>query len=115
MKVSVKIFIVLFWFACAVALLLVTKENNLVRDDAGQTDGAVETTVEESDVESARYMKHVILALFAFVPTLGVCAAFIGSRSSAKKGEEEKEAEPVFKGTVKSVSIEEKVKQPSTT
>ena len=53
-------------------------------------------------------------AFVAFVPALGVCAAFIGSRSSAKKGEEEKEARPVFKGTLKSVSIEEKVKQATT-
>ena len=114
MKVRVKIFIVLFWFACAVALLLVTKEKSLVEGDAGQTDGAVEAIVEESDVESARYMKHVILALFAFVPALGVCAAFIGSRSKSKKGEEAKEAEPVFKGSLTSVHIEEKVKQPTT-
>lgn len=116
MNVKVTVFAVLFWFACAIALLIFSNTyESPVQSDEGQDNVELEASVVESNQEIARYMRHVILAFVAFVPALGVCAAFIGSRSSAKKGEEDKEARPVFKGTLKSVSIEEKVKQPTTT
>ncbi|MBO7612287.1 MAG: hypothetical protein J6S81_00495 [Treponema sp.] len=128
MSVRIKVFAMVFWFSCAVALILIGKEDRPLQGGASVEGAAVEASVQKANEESALYMKHVILAFFAFAPALGVCAAFIESRSSGKKenlkkeglkkeaasgGKKsvpEKETGPVFTGSFRSLSIEEKVK-----
>jgi|GEM_PF-1624185 len=133
MSVRMKVFAVVFWFSCALALILVAREKKPSQGSASQDGVAVEAFLQKANEESALYMRHVILAFFAFAPALGVCAAFIESRSSGKKenlkkeglkkeglkkevasgGKKsvpEKESGPVFTGSFRSLSIEEKVK-----
>ncbi|MBP5576686.1 MAG: hypothetical protein J6X67_08015 [Treponema sp.] len=123
MSVRMKVFAVVFWFSCALALILVAREKKPSQGSASQDGVAVEASLQKANEESALYMRHVILAFFAFAPALGVCAAFIESRSSGKKenlkkeaasgGKKsvpEKETGPVFTGSFRSLSIEEKVK-----
>ncbi len=121
MSVRMKVFAVVFWFSCAVALILIGKEDRLLQGGASVEGAAVEASVVKANEEAAGYMKHVILAFLALAPALGVCAAFIESRSSGKKNKAssgaggkksvpEKVSGPVFTGTLRSVSIEQKVK-----
>lgn len=110
MSVRIKVFAMVFWFSCAVALILIGKEDRPLQGGASVEGAAVEASVVKANEETAGYMKHVILAFLAFAPALGVCAAFIESRSSGKKSVPEKVSGPVFTGTLRSVSIEQKVK-----
>ena len=119
MSVRIKVFAMVFWFSCAVALILIGKEDRPLQGGASVEGAAVEASVVKANEETAGYMKHVILAFLALA--LGVCAAFIEGRSSGKKNKAssgaggkksvpEKVSGPVFTGTLRSVSIEQKVK-----
>ena len=123
MSMKMKIFAVIFWFACAVGLILVAREEKTQQGSVTENGVVVEATettevaetidpaMEESNTKSSKYMKHVLLAFLSFAPALGVCSAIAESRSKSKKCDFAEKVEPVFTGSVKVLSIERKLKE----